>query len=173
MNEARDLRRDRNYLFSKKDKNITKHPQMRAATLRINKELQLLQKSPHQIIPDETNILNLTCVIDGPPNTPYEGGKFVVKVVLPPEYPFRYPKAKFETKVYHPNVSTSGEICLESIQKTWSTKKLISDLLDFIVTILANPNVDNPLSADVAFIYQTNQERFKEMAKEWTQNYAK
>jgi len=146
---------------------------MRSATLRITKELKLLQTSPHQITPDESNVLDLTCTINGPPDTPYEGGKFVVKVVIPPEYPFKCPSAKFETQIYHPNVSTSGKICLKAVQETWSAKKLVSDLLDFIITLLSNPNVEDPLSADVAFVYQTNQERFKEIAKEWTLNYAK
>lgn len=42
----------------------------------------------------------------GPPDTPYEGGKYSVDVVIPPDYPFRPPVMKFETKLWHPNVSS-------------------------------------------------------------------
>ncbi len=42
----------------------------------------------------------------GPPGTPYEGGTFVVDIQIPNEYPFRPPVMKFETKLWHPNVSS-------------------------------------------------------------------
>jgi len=42
----------------------------------------------------------------GPPDTPYEGGKYCVDIKIPNEYPFRPPVMKFETKIWHPNVSS-------------------------------------------------------------------
>lgn len=42
----------------------------------------------------------------GPPDTPYEGGTYVVDIVIPNEYPFRPPQMKFVTKIWHPNVSS-------------------------------------------------------------------
>jgi ubiquitin-protein ligase len=51
--------------------------------------------------------------LKGPSDTPYEGGSFVVDIVLPTEYPFMPPKMKFDTKVWHPNISSqTGAICL-------------------------------------------------------------
>ena len=47
---------------------------------------------------------------EGPPDTPYEGGKFSVDVRIPNEYPFRPPQMKFNTKIWHPNVS-SQTVC--------------------------------------------------------------
>ena len=48
-----------------------------------------------------------------PPGTPYEGGVFVVDIVIPDGYPFEPPKMKFMTKIWHPNVSSqTGAICL-------------------------------------------------------------
>jgi ubiquitin-protein ligase len=67
----------------------------------------------------------------GPSETPYEGGTFVVHIIIPNEYafptlsqlvgcnsstrryPFMPPKMKFDTKVWHPNISSqTGAICL-------------------------------------------------------------
>ena len=42
----------------------------------------------------------------GPPDTPYEGGTYYVDIRIPSEYPFRPPLMKFETKIWHPNVSS-------------------------------------------------------------------
>lgn len=46
----------------------------------------------------------------GPPGTPYEGGTYVVDIRIPNEYPFRPPIMKFDTKLWHPNVS-SQTVC--------------------------------------------------------------
>ena len=42
----------------------------------------------------------------GPPGTPYEGGSYIVDVRIPNDYPFRPPIMKFDTKIWHPNVSS-------------------------------------------------------------------
>ena len=42
----------------------------------------------------------------GPPGTPYEGGTYVVDVRIPNDYPFRPPIMKFDTRIWHPNVSS-------------------------------------------------------------------
>ncbi len=42
----------------------------------------------------------------GPPGTPYEGGTYMIDIKIPSEYPFRPPIMKFDTKVWHPNVSS-------------------------------------------------------------------
>ena len=42
----------------------------------------------------------------GPPGTPYYGGNYVIDVKIPNDYPFRPPIMKFDTKVWHPNVSS-------------------------------------------------------------------
>jgi ubiquitin-protein ligase len=39
-------------------------------------------------------------------DTAYEGGTFIVDIQIPDEYPFRPPKMKFDTLIYHPNVSS-------------------------------------------------------------------
>ena len=42
----------------------------------------------------------------GPPGTPYEGGTYMIDVRIPSDYPFKPPIMKFDTKVWHPNVSS-------------------------------------------------------------------
>ena len=54
---------------------------------------------------DESNIFVWCAIIVGPTGTPYEGGVFHIKIEFPTEYPFKPSKLRFETKVFHRNIS--------------------------------------------------------------------
>lgn len=56
--------------------------------------------------PASGNLTHLKASILGPPGTPYEGGTFMVDIKMPNDYPFRPPVMKFDTKVWHPNISS-------------------------------------------------------------------
>ena len=78
---------------------------------RIAKELADLKSdslSNIQVDParDDDALTHLRGHFRGPPDTPYEGGVFFVDIHIPAEYPFRPPVMKFETKLWHPNVSS-------------------------------------------------------------------
>lgn len=42
----------------------------------------------------------------GPPDTPYEGGRYEVDIRITSEYPFKPPEMRFITRIWHPNVSS-------------------------------------------------------------------
>eukprot|EP01018_Ginkgo_biloba_P033857 Gb_16783 [translate_table: standard] len=42
----------------------------------------------------------------------YTGGTFVFTVSSSPLYPYDPPKVKCNTKVYHPNIDSEGNVCL-------------------------------------------------------------
>lgn len=78
---------------------------------RIAKELADIHKDAHSQITVESigggdDLTHLKGSFPGPPGTPYEGGTFRIDIKIPTEYPFRPPVMRFDTKLWHPNVSS-------------------------------------------------------------------
>eukprot|EP00019_Armaparvus_languidus_P006190 CAMPEP_0168593120 /NCGR_PEP_ID=MMETSP0420-20121227/8122_1 /TAXON_ID=498008 /ORGANISM="Pessonella sp." /LENGTH=137 /DNA_ID=CAMNT_0008629205 /DNA_START=52 /DNA_END=462 /DNA_ORIENTATION=- len=97
----------------------------------------------------------------GPEKSPYEKGTFKVLVDIPQEYPFKPPKFTFETKVYHPNVKTdSGEICTDILGDGWSPQLKIHEVLLTLKNLMAEPNPENPLEADIGTQYTNDRNAF-------------
>ena len=110
--------------------------------------------------------------IIGPTETPYEGGMFNLKIYFPTDYPFKPPKITFETRIYHPNINSNGEICLDILKTQWSPALSITKILLSICSLLADPNPNDPLMPEIAKIYKTNIEDFNRIAREYTLKYA-
>lgn len=85
---------------------------------RLSKELSEVCKDDKTsgvkaVVLDEKNNRHLLGTIQGPTGTPYEGGVFEITIDIPKQYPFEPPKMKFDTKIWHPNISSqTGAICL-------------------------------------------------------------
>jgi ubiquitin-protein ligase len=58
--------------------------------------------------------------IEGPPETPYEGGVFWITVRLSEKDVMEQPLMRFHTKIYHPKISPQGHICVDYKEK-WRT----------------------------------------------------
>lgn len=60
---------------------------------------------------DGVNLLHLVGSFPAPPDTPYAGGTYQVDIRIPDQYPFKSPIMKFQTKIWHPNVSSQTVSC--------------------------------------------------------------
>ncbi|CAG2173562.1 unnamed protein product [Oppiella nova] len=146
---------------------------------RIDKEIQELQTNPipgitAAPVPPGTNPFEWVGNIAGPPDTPYAGGLFIVRIQFPQNYPFSPPTIKIQTRVFHPNIShQDGHICVDTLSDAWSAALSISKVLLTIQQLLATPNPDDPLTQEHTHAYRTNRQLFNQRAKEWTQLYAR
>lgn len=66
--------------------------------------------------PAADNLFRWKAYIKGPAGTPYENGIFFLSIDLPADYPFKPPKIKFTTRVYHCNINSNGSICLDILK---------------------------------------------------------
>eukprot|EP00730_Choanoeca_flexa_P008278 TRINITY_DN12471_c0_g2_i2.p1 TRINITY_DN12471_c0_g2~~TRINITY_DN12471_c0_g2_i2.p1 ORF type:complete len:170 (+),score=16.02 TRINITY_DN12471_c0_g2_i2:48-512(+) len=148
-----------------------------AALKRITKELKDLRKDPPANVSagpvSDSDMFNWTATIVGPEDSPYAGGIFKLDIRFPPNYPFKAPKCVFRTKLYHPNVSGNGGICLDILKNQWSPALTLSKVLLSISSLMTDANPDDPLVPDVAKQYIKDRDAFNRTAAEWTKKYAK
>jgi ubiquitin-protein ligase len=68
----------------------------------------------------------------------------------PRVFPINAPSVVFETPIYHPNISTSGGVCLDILQDKWSPMFSITVIYNTILLLLENPNPKSPLNIEAA-----------------------
>lgn len=123
---------------------------------------------------DATDVFE--AAITGASGTPYEGGTFKLSIRIPERYPFEAPVAVFQTPVYHPNVDSTGRICLDVLQMPpkgrWRPSMNIKLVLLSLHTLLAEPNPDDPLVPELADQFKYQRELFNRLAAEHTKRHA-
>jgi len=142
---------------------------------RIQKELEDITKDPPagcSAGPVGEDLYNWEGYIFGPSESPYTGGVFKLNIRFPTDYPFKQPHIEFTTKIFHPNINSAGGICLDILKTQWSPALTISKVLLSILSLLTDPNPNDPLVPDIAALYKTNRAAYEEKAREWTMTYA-
>ncbi|XP_070765873.1 ubiquitin-conjugating enzyme E2 T [Enoplosus armatus] len=146
---------------------------------RLKRELQMMSTEPPPGITcwqTEERIDDLRAQIVGGTETPYEGGLFSLEIKVPERYPFEPPKIRFLTPIYHPNIDNSGRICHDALKLppkgAWKPSLNISTVLTSIQLLMAEPNPDDPLMADISSEFKYNKKTFTEKARKWTQEHA-
>lgn len=142
---------------------------------RINNELLEIQKEPPlncSAGPISSNLYLWDANIIGPSDSPFSGGLFKLKISFPKDYPFKPPKIKFLTRIYHPNIDKYGNICLDILNTNWSPALTIIKVLLSISSLLTDPNPNDPLDKNIADIYLKDKQQYFKKAREYTIKYA-
>ena len=80
---------------------------------------------------------------------------------------------KFETKIWHPNISSqTGAICLDILKDEWTPALTIRTALVSLQALLSCPEPDDPQDAEVAKQYKLDMELYTSTAKYWTKQFA-
>merc|ERR1711935_489442 len=142
------------------------------ALRRITREMNEIRNTPTEGIVaapiNEEDLFKWKAVLDGPPDSPYEGGKFHIDIAFPENYPFKPPKCKFVTKIYHPNICSAGGICLDTLGSNWSPVLTLPKVLLSLSSLLVDPNPDDPMVGHIAREYLDNRAQYDINAKEMT-----
>ena len=137
---------------------------MSTAVNRLRKELRdaeaSTEKDIHLVVASNADLFKWTATLQGPPDTPFEGGTYKVTLRIPSDYPMVPPTATFDTKIFHPNIAfQSGEVCLDILKTKWSPAWTIGSVCRAILSMLSDPEADSPLNCDAGNLVRANDRR--------------
>jgi len=122
--------------------------------------------------PSDNNIW--WAIIIGPEETPYYGFQLTLNITLSKEYPFSAPQVSFTSDIWHPNVGTSGNICLDILQGNWTAALKLSSVLLSISSLLNDPNPASPLNAEAGSQYTRDRDEYnRNVIKTCSRNFEK
>jgi ubiquitin-protein ligase len=124
-----------------------------------------------------TDWLHWKGMILGPADTPYAGGLFAFTVEFPLSYPFKPPRMRMTTPIWHAGWNASGATVLDVEQsRQWSPALSLSRLLTSWQYLLKDW-ADIPLAATANTPardqFLDSRAQFEQKAREWTLKFAK
>ena len=123
---------------------------------------------------NENDTTDIQADIEGPEATPYEGGIFRVVIKITPNFPNVAPKGIFLTKIFHPNISEQGEICVNTLKRDWDPNNWsLSNLFQVIKCLLIIPFPQSALNEQAGKQFMEDYEEFFKEAKMRTRVHAK
>jgi len=140
----------------------------RLATKRIQNELAAMQNDPPPgCVLGEMgdDIFRWNVEIQGPPDSPYEGGTYALLVTFPRDYPFKPPTVKFETRIFHPNINMTGDICLDTLSSQWAAGISMAQVLLSIIALLSDPNPSDPINLEAARVLRNDPDTYNRMVR--------
>ncbi|KAK6778847.1 hypothetical protein RDI58_025565 [Solanum bulbocastanum] len=140
------------------------------------KELKNLDDSPPEGIKVGVNDDDFSTIfadIEGPAGTPYENGVFRMKLILTHDFPHSPPKGYFLTKIFHPNIASNGEICVNALKKDWSPSLGLRHVLMVVRCLLIEPFPESALNEQAGKMLLDNYDEYARHARLYTSIHAK
>lgn len=156
---------------------------MAPANRRLLKEYQeLSQDAPEGIVAgpvSEENLFVWECLLEGPPDTPYENGVFSATLTFPKDYPLSPPTLKFNPPILHPNIYSDGTVCIsilhapgddplqyERAEERWSPVQSVEKILLSVMSMLAEPNVESGANIDACKLWREDRLKYDALVKQ-------
>ncbi|EOD37667.1 hypothetical protein EMIHUDRAFT_440316 [Emiliania huxleyi CCMP1516] len=156
-----------------------------SVVMAVAKELRKLTNEPLEgikVLLNEEDITNIVADIAGPVATPFHSGTFKVKLVLPSDYPASPPKGYFLTKIYHPNISKAGEICVNTLKRDWKQARDraeihrllpsapsqdvgVGHVLQVVRCLLINPFPESALNEEAGKLFMEDYDQYFKKAR--------
>ena len=115
---------------------------------RLLTEAQNAAAKPHphyDIYVSERDMSFWKIVMQGPPESIYSSGTFVLYLHMEENYPIFAPKGRFITPIYHPNINRHGRICHSIFDRNWTSDTSNAMILSTIYGLLFEPDYSDPV----------------------------
>ncbi|XP_072970019.1 ubiquitin-conjugating enzyme E2 22-like [Typha angustifolia] len=135
------------------------------------KELKNLDETPPEgikVVVNDDDFSIIYADIEGPAGTPYENGVFRMKLLLSHDFPQSPPKGFFLTKIFHPNIATNGEICVNTLKKDWNPSLGLRHVLIVVRCLLIEPFPESALNEQAGKMLLENYEEYARHARLYT-----
>ncbi|KAL1138178.1 hypothetical protein AAG570_009870 [Ranatra chinensis] len=73
---------------------------------------------------------------------------------FPHDYPYSPPTVRFKTKVWHPNIYESGDICISILHPPVDDPQSVRTVLLSVISLLNEPNTSSPANVDASVMYR-------------------
>ncbi|KAL7607199.1 hypothetical protein Lser_V15G20438 [Lactuca serriola] len=135
------------------------------------RELRNLDETPPEGIKVGVNDDDFSTIyadIEGPAGTPYESGVFRMKLILSRDFPHSPPKGYFLTKIFHPNISSNGEICVNTLKKDWNPSLGLRHVLVVVRCLLIEPFPESALNEQAGKMLLEDYQEYARHARLYT-----
>lgn len=111
------------------------------------------------------NCIVWECGFPGPDSDLYKDSYYVVHLIFDKNYPYSPPSARFVNKVYHPNVYTDNNVCLDVLASKWKPSMNVLSVLCALQHLIETPNIKSPANTQAAYIYRTKNLEYQKKVK--------
>ncbi|GMH52078.1 hypothetical protein TrVE_jg3808 [Triparma verrucosa] len=111
------------------------------------------------------NTLTTFCVSVTPDSGYWSGCTYSFTFTIPALYPHEPPKVHCDTQLYHPNVNTEGNVCLNILREDWKPVLDINAVIYGLIYLFYDPNPADPLNHEAAKLLRENKGEFERNVK--------
>ncbi|CAE8664431.1 unnamed protein product, partial [Polarella glacialis] len=125
---------------------------------RLAREMGRLLREPHMaydVFPG-VGADALSCwrvIMEGPADSPYAGGCWLLYALFPPEYPNKAPDVRFVTRIRHCNVNAHGRVCHSILDRNWAADTSMATVLNCVYGLLLQPDKHEPVDTSLTLEY--------------------
>ncbi|KAI3784960.1 hypothetical protein L1987_44068 [Smallanthus sonchifolius] len=128
---------------------------------------------PESLPGGSLNLMVWHCTIPGKIGTDWEGGHYPITLSFSEDYPNKPPVCKFPQGFFHPNVYSSGMVCLSILNASsdWRLAITVKQILVGIQDLLDSPNPASPAQNDAYAFFVKDLVGYKKRVREQGKRY--